>query len=109
MAFALADPAHFWLTASGITLYFSALTVGGWFQGLALIQSEIPFMSIVRADGAISGDAHRGGNPNDDRASSICLFVCGKPDALGALRLGPAYFVQHPTAPGAERAVAVAS
>src|SRR5262249_5502147 len=28
---------HFWLTAVGIAIYFTALSVGGWFQGLALI------------------------------------------------------------------------
>src|SRR4030095_9800093 len=39
---------HFWMSALGITLYFTALSIGGWFQGLALINYEIPFIYIVQ-------------------------------------------------------------
>jgi cytochrome c oxidase cbb3-type subunit 1 len=38
---------HFWLAAIGITIYFTALSIGGWFQGLALINHEVPFINIV--------------------------------------------------------------
>lgn len=38
---------HFWSTAIGITLYFCALSVGGWFQGLAMLVPEIKFIEIV--------------------------------------------------------------
>ncbi len=38
---------HFWLCAIGITLYFVALTIGGWLQGQSLINPEIPFIRIV--------------------------------------------------------------
>jgi cytochrome c oxidase cbb3-type subunit I len=43
---------HFWGTALGITIYFTGLTVGGWYQGQALIalddqQKPIEFMKIV--------------------------------------------------------------
>ena len=38
---------HFWLCAIGIMLYFTALSIGGWFQGRALINAEIPFIKIV--------------------------------------------------------------
>ncbi len=39
---------HFWFSATGIVLYFTALSIGGWFQGLALIDSKVPFIEIVQ-------------------------------------------------------------
>jgi cytochrome c oxidase cbb3-type subunit 1 len=39
--------AHFWLAATGITLYFVSLTVGGWLQGLAMLDEGRPFMDSV--------------------------------------------------------------
>ncbi|PWG60944.1 cbb3-type cytochrome c oxidase subunit I [Spiribacter halobius] len=39
---------HFWLAAGGGLLYVVALTIGGWLQGLALIDPETPFMESVR-------------------------------------------------------------
>jgi len=39
---------HFWTTAVGITIYFTGLTVGGWYQGLDMnLNSNIPFMRTV--------------------------------------------------------------
>lgn len=38
---------HFWLTAVGILFYFVSLSFGGWYQGLELIDSNIPFIKIV--------------------------------------------------------------
>jgi len=39
--------AHFWLAAIGITIYFVALTVGGWLQGQAMLDASRPFMDSV--------------------------------------------------------------
>lgn len=39
--------AHFWLTAGGITLYFVALTIGGLYQGNALLNPSIKFIRVV--------------------------------------------------------------
>ena len=39
--------AHFWLAATGITLYFVSLTIGGWLQGLAMLDESRPFMDSV--------------------------------------------------------------
>lgn len=39
---------HFWLSAGGILVYVVALSVGGWLQGLALIDGSVPFMESVR-------------------------------------------------------------
>jgi cytochrome c oxidase cbb3-type subunit I len=38
---------HFWLAASGILVYFVALTVGGWLQGLAMLDATRPFIDSV--------------------------------------------------------------
>ena len=38
---------HFWTTAVGIALYFLSLTWAGWYQGLKLNDSDVPFMEIV--------------------------------------------------------------
>lgn len=40
--------AHFWLCASGITLYFVGLSIGGMKQGLALLDPTIPFLDVVK-------------------------------------------------------------
>lgn len=39
--------AHFWLSAIGISIYFVALSVGGWLQGLAMLDAARPFMESV--------------------------------------------------------------
>jgi len=38
---------HFWLAASGITIYFVALTAGGWLQGVAMLDGARSFMESV--------------------------------------------------------------
>jgi cytochrome c oxidase cbb3-type subunit I len=38
---------HFWLAATGITIYFVALTIGGWLQGLAMLDAARSFMESV--------------------------------------------------------------
>lgn len=38
---------HFWSTAIGITLYFVGLSVGGWWQGMMMNDSDVPFIDIV--------------------------------------------------------------
>lgn len=39
--------AHFWLTATGILVYFVTLSIGGWLQGLAMLDAAQPFMNSV--------------------------------------------------------------
>ncbi len=39
--------AHFWLAAVGISVYFLSLTLGGWLQGLAMLDESQPFMASV--------------------------------------------------------------
>ncbi len=38
---------HFWLAAVGIGIYFFALTIGGWLQGLAMLDAARPFIDSV--------------------------------------------------------------
>lgn len=39
--------AHFWLVVSGIAIYAIALSIGGWQQGLAMLDANRPFMESV--------------------------------------------------------------
>jgi cytochrome c oxidase cbb3-type subunit 1 len=39
--------AHFWLVSGGFALYFIGLTIGGWLQGLAMLDAARPFMDSV--------------------------------------------------------------
>lgn len=38
---------HFWLAAVGVAIYFVGLTIGGWLQGLAMLDAAQPFMASV--------------------------------------------------------------
>jgi cytochrome c oxidase cbb3-type subunit I len=39
--------AHFWLVLIGMTVYIVSLTIGGWLQGLAMLDPARPFMDSV--------------------------------------------------------------
>jgi len=39
---------HFWLVTLGIGIYFVSLSIGGWLQGLAMLDATKPFMESVR-------------------------------------------------------------
>lgn len=60
---------HFWSSAMGITLYFVALTVGGWFQGIEqnlnasmpvveVAQESIPYLILRSAGGSLMTVGH---------------------------------------------------
>jgi cytochrome c oxidase cbb3-type subunit 1 len=38
---------HFWLVLIGFAIYFIWLTIGGWLQGLAMLDEKTPFMQSV--------------------------------------------------------------
>jgi cytochrome c oxidase cbb3-type subunit 1 len=38
---------HFWLAAVGAMIYFIGLTIGGWLQGVAMLDAARPFMASV--------------------------------------------------------------
>ena len=39
---------HFWCTALGIILYVAPLSWGGWLQGKAMLDAQIPFLDVVK-------------------------------------------------------------
>ncbi len=39
--------AHFWLVFLGFVVYFVFLSIGGWLQGLAMLDASVPFMDTV--------------------------------------------------------------
>jgi cytochrome c oxidase cbb3-type subunit I len=39
--------AHFWLVMVGFVVYFVGLSIGGWLQGLAMLNASRPFMDSV--------------------------------------------------------------
>jgi cytochrome c oxidase cbb3-type subunit 1 len=39
--------AHFWLVLGGFGVYIIGLSVGGWYQGLAMLNKDLPFMDSV--------------------------------------------------------------
>ncbi len=45
--YAWAISLHWWLVVAGFAVYFVSLTIGGWLQGLAMLDASTPFMSIV--------------------------------------------------------------
>ena len=40
--------AHFWLVVIGMSVYIVALSIGGWLQGLAMLDAARPFMDSVK-------------------------------------------------------------
>jgi cytochrome c oxidase cbb3-type subunit I len=38
---------HFWLVLVGFAIYFIGLSIGGWLQGLAMLNEKLPFMESV--------------------------------------------------------------
>ncbi|MFU1981442.1 cbb3-type cytochrome c oxidase subunit I [Bordetella hinzii] len=40
--------AHYWLTVTGFAIYFLSLSVGGWLQGIALLDATTSFADITR-------------------------------------------------------------
>jgi cytochrome c oxidase cbb3-type subunit 1 len=85
---------HFWLCAVGIVLYFTALSIGGWYQGLALIDSSVPFIQIVQntipyliartAAGIMLTIGH----------IVFAILVVMNMSGYGKERTGPTYFVE---------------
>jgi cytochrome c oxidase cbb3-type subunit 1 len=103
---------HFWLSAIGVTLYFTALSIGGWFQGLALIDSRVPFINIVLNtlpylwSRSVAGLMLTAGHILF--ATLVVMNVWG----FGKQRTGPTFFVEATgakTAPGVVAAPAVVS
>jgi cytochrome c oxidase cbb3-type subunit 1 len=40
--------AHFWLVTLGLAVYFVMLSIGGWLQGKAMLDANVPFIDSMR-------------------------------------------------------------
>jgi cytochrome c oxidase cbb3-type subunit 1 len=38
---------HFWLAVIGMTIYFVGLSIGGWLQGVAMLDAAVPFIDSM--------------------------------------------------------------
>lgn len=85
---------HFWLCAIGIVLYFTALTIGGWFQGLALIDSTVPFIQIVQSTIPYLVTRTVAGVMLTLGHIVFAILVYMNVRGYGAVRSGPTYFVE---------------
>jgi cytochrome c oxidase cbb3-type subunit 1 len=90
---------HFWTTAVGISLYFIALTIGGWWQGtqmaqaqpsfITIVQNTIPYLHLRSVAGTLMTVGH---------CVFALLFVLNLLH-IGERRKGPTYFVAQKIAP----------
>jgi cytochrome c oxidase cbb3-type subunit I len=85
---------HFWLAAIGITLYFTSLSIGGWFQGLALIDSNIPFIKIVVNTVPYLWGRSTAGLMLTTGHILFATLVIMNVWGFGKVRSGPTYFVE---------------
>jgi len=75
---------HFWLAVAGLLLYFITLSIGGWLQGLAMLDGRRPFMDSV----ALSLPYLKGRSIGGALMSLSHLVFVGHFAAL-VLKLGP--------------------
>ncbi len=84
---------HFWTTAVGMAIYFLALTWGGWWQGIALNDPDIPFLEIVQYTlPYLQYRSWAGGLMAIGHIAFTSLFVMNLLRA-GKRRVGPTLFV----------------
>lgn len=106
--------AHFWLTAVGITIYFTGLTIGGWFQGNALINVEAdgtytPFIRIVRSTVPwLISRSFAGTLMTTGHAAFALLFVLNLMK-IGKARGTPMYFRKRPEKPAVKEKAEMAA
>jgi cytochrome c oxidase cbb3-type subunit I len=85
---------HFWLCALGIVFYFTALSIGGWYQGLALIDSNVPFIQIVQNTIPYLIMRTMAGVMLTVGHIVFATLVVMNISGYGKQRIGPTYFVE---------------
>uniref|UniRef100_UPI00333FF8B1 cbb3-type cytochrome c oxidase subunit I n=1 Tax=Castellaniella defragrans TaxID=75697 RepID=UPI00333FF8B1 len=75
---------HFWLVVAGFGVYFVSLSIGGWLQGLAMLDASRPFMDSVRVTIPYLEGRSLGG-----AIMTLGHLVFAAHFALMALRYGP--------------------
>ncbi len=94
--------AHFWCTAIGVTIYFISLSLGGWFQGQAMIavvkegdkESVVPFIEIVKNTVPYLMARSLGGALMTTGHFIFALLFILNVAKIGTKRTGPTYFTQ---------------
>src|SRR5690606_23851018 len=75
---------RFWLVVTGFGIYFVTLTIGGWLQGLAMLDASRPLMDSVRVT-----MPYLAGRPVGGAIMTLGHLVFAVHFALMALRYGP--------------------
>jgi len=88
---------HFWLVLIGFAIYFIWLSIGGWLQGLAMLDEKTPFMQSVALTLPYLQARSIGGGlmTLGHLIFAVHFFAMGwkfGPRRLGAALLGPALF-----------------
>jgi len=88
---------HFWLVLIGFAIYFIWLSIGGWLQGLAMLDEKTPFMQSVALTLPYLRARSIGGGlmTLGHLIFAVHFFAMGwkfGPRRLGAALLGPALF-----------------
>jgi cytochrome c oxidase cbb3-type subunit 1 len=88
---------HFWLVLIGFAIYFIWLTIGGWLQGLAMLDEKMTFMQSVALTLPYLEARSIGGGlmTLGHLVFAFHFFVMGwkfGPKRLGAALLGPSLF-----------------
>jgi cytochrome c oxidase cbb3-type subunit 1 len=88
---------HFWLVLIGFSIYFIWLSIGGWLQGLAMLDADTPFMASVALTLPYLEARSIGGGlmTLGHLVFAAHFFVMGwkfGPKRLGATLLGPVLF-----------------
>jgi cytochrome c oxidase cbb3-type subunit 1 len=94
---------HFWLVLIGFAIYFIGLSIGGWLQGLAMLDEKTPFMhSVALTRPYLEARSIGGGLMTlGHLVFAAHFFAMGwkfGPKRLGATLLGPRYFQRGPAA-----------
>jgi cytochrome c oxidase cbb3-type subunit 1 len=94
---------HFWLVLIGFAIYFIGLSIGGWLQGLAMLDEKTPFMhSVALTRPYLEARSVGGGLMTlGHLVFAAHFFAMGwkfGPKRLGATLLGPRYFQRGPAA-----------
>ncbi|QVL33256.1 cbb3-type cytochrome c oxidase subunit I [Telmatocola sphagniphila] len=102
---------HFWCTALGIVIYFTGLSIGGWYQGKALIAIDpegkpVPFMNIVKDTVPYLMSRTIGGSLMTLGHIVFLVLFLMNVTKMSAKRSGPTYFTKKTSHSSEEMAVA---
>ncbi len=86
---------HFWLVVGGFAIYFIGLSVGGWLQGVAMLDASRSFMESVQATIPYLEARTVGGAVMTLGHVVFAFHFVSMALRYGRKRVGPALFHQH--------------